>query len=525
MNKPVLMCVDDEEMILLSLKDQLREHFSRDFAIEMLESGDEALELARELVKSSVDIPVIICDQIMPGMKGNELLRHLHDLSPKTFSVLLTGQADAGAVGDAVNFANLYRYIPKPWEETDLILTIKEAVRSFYQDKQLEEQNRILQEMNENLEQLVRERTAEVVRQKEEIQEQMHSIERQHHELELRNDFIRSVFGRYVSDEVMDTVLRDPDGLQIGGAKRDISVLLSDLRGFTVLSERLDPEEVVRVLNRYFERMIEIISDHCGIVIEFLGDGIMTIFGAPKTLENHADHAVACALSMQQAMEELNLMHAEEGLPRIEMGIGVSSGEVVVGNIGSERRTKYGVIGHPANLAARIEALSTGQQVLVSAETLHRCRAEINVVQSFQVSVKGVDKPLAIHEVSAILDGFNVHFSPSRFELRDVPRDATLELTILDGKSVSDDVFTARLLSISGQQAVLEERERLFTHADVRLRTLIIDGARIPMEVYAKVTDCGSGSVTLRFTSILFADSEKHIEGLLGLSPSPENGS
>jgi|GEM_PF-1652092 len=525
MSKPVLMCVDDEEMILLSLKDQLREHFSGDFTIEMLESADEALELARDLVASSVDIPVIICDQIMPGMKGNELLRHLHEMSPKTFSVLLTGQADAGAVGDAVNHANLYRYIPKPWEETDLVLTIKEAVRSFYQDKQLEEQNRILKEMNENLEHLVRERTSEILRQKEEIQEQMHSIEQHRRELELRNDFIRSVFGRYVSDEVMDTVLRDPDGLEIGGAKRDISVLLSDLRGFTVLSERLDPVEVVRVLNRYFERMIEIISQHCGIVIEFLGDGIMTIFGAPKSLDNHADHAVACALSMQQAMEELNLVHAEEGLPRIEMGIGVSSGEVVVGNIGSVRRTKYGVIGHPANLAARIEALSTGQQVLVAAETLRRCRSDISIVQSFQVSVKGVDKPLKIHEVSAIHDGFNVRFSPSRLALRDVPRKATLELAILDGKSVSDHVFYAELLAVSGQQAVLGERKHLFTHADVRLRALIIDGERVPMEVYAKVTDCEDGRVTLRFTSILFADSEQHFEELLGLPPSREGES
>ncbi|MBN1447800.1 MAG: response regulator [Bacteroidetes bacterium] len=519
MSKPVLMCVDDEEMILLSLKDQLREHFSRDFAIEMLESGDEALELAKELIASAIDIPVIICDQIMPGMKGNDLLRELFVLSPKTFSVLLTGQADAGAVGDAVNNANLYRYIPKPWEETDLVLTIKEAVRSYYQDKKLEEQNRILTEMNENLEQLVADRTIEILRQKDEIQKQMHSIEEQRKELELRNGFIRDVFGRYVSDEVMKTILHDPAGLQIGGAKRVISVLLSDLRGFTIFSERLVPEEVVRILNRYFERMVEIISEHSGIVIEFLGDGIMAIFGAPKHLDDHADHAVACALSMQLAMEDINRMHETEGIPPVEMGIGVASGEVVVGNIGSLRRTKYGIIGYPANLAARIEALSTGRQVLISEETLQRCRSEVDIVRHFRVSVKGVDHPLTIYEASGIGNGFGIQFAPPRIALRPIEKTVSVEFAILDGKSVPDTTYAAKLLSVSSREAVLHEPVHLLPHADVRLHAMLVDGQRVPMEVYAKVTERQNDTVRLRFTSILFADSEKHFEELLGLPP------
>lgn len=517
MSKPVLMCVDDEEMILLSLKDQLRHHFSEDFLIEIIESGDEALDLAKDLISSSVDIPVIICDQIMPGMKGNELLRHLHTLTPKTFSVLLTGQADAGAVGDAVNHANLYRYIPKPWEETDLILTIKEAIRSFYQDKQLEEQNRALKEINETLEQRVSERTAEVVRQNEEIQKQMLSIERQREELQVRNEFIRNVFGRYVSDEVMNTVLKDPTGHQIGGAKRDISVLLSDLRGFTVLSDRLAPEEVVRILNRYFERMVEIISDYSGIVIEFLGDGIMAIFGAPKKLTNHAEHAVACALSMQMAMHEINAKHEAEGLPMIEMGIGVTSGEVVVGNIGSERRTKYGVIGTPANLAARIEALSTGQQVLVSSETLSRCTVDVDIEKEFEVSVKGVDTPLKIHSVSAIHDGFDVHFTPRKLVMRTVGKQVVLELAVLDGKSVSDTVLSATLVAISRQQALLTGCDTLQRHSDVRVRALNVDGERIPSEAYAKVTSVGPTGTTLRFTSLFLNETDTYYEQLLGL--------
>jgi class 3 adenylate cyclase len=511
------MCVDDEEMILLSLKDQLREHFSAEFKIEILESGEEALELVRDLLASATEIPVIICDQIMPGMKGNELLRELHSISPKTFNILLTGQADAGAVGDAVNSANLYRYIPKPWEETDLVLTIKEAVRGFYQDKKLEEQNRALKEMNENLETLVVERTSEVVEQKEEIQRQMLSIERQREELQVRNEFIRNVFGRYVSDEVMDAVLKNPEGLQIGGAKREISVLMSDLRGFTVLSEHLSAEEVVRILNRYLERMVEVIAEFSGIVIEFLGDGIMVIFGAPKRLANHAEHAIACALSMQNAITELNHLHDREGSPQLEMGIGISSGEVVVGNIGSERRTKYGVIGNAVNLAARIEGLSTGQQVLISSDTLDRCRVPIDVVRDFQVSVKGFDHPLRICEVSAIHESFEISFAPTLIEMQNVSKDVMLEISVLDGKSVSDTVMQCRLIAVSRQQAQLADCAKLQLRSDVRLIAMHVDGQRVVMEVYGKVTAVADTSVTLRFTSIFMGEAEAYYNALLGL--------
>ncbi len=519
MNKPVLLCVDDEEIILLSLKDQLREHFSEEFQLEMVESGDDALLLFEDLVASGIDVPVVICDQIMPGMKGNQLLRRIHSLSPKTFSVLLTGQADAGAVGDAVNHANLFRYIAKPWEETDLVLTIKEAVRSFYQDKQLQEQNLALQAMNENLEKIVEARTVEVVLQKEEIQRQMQNIEFQRQELELRNEFIRGVFGRYVSDEVMNTVLKNPEALQIGGAKRDITVLMSDLRGFTTLTDRLAPEAIMSLLNRYFERMIEIISEHSGIIIEFLGDGIMAIFGAPNHLDDHADSAIACALSMQLAMEDLNLVHVGEGLPEIEMGIGLTSGEVVVGNIGSERRAKYGVVGTPANLAARIEALSTGQQVLISAETLERCRGTVHIEHQFQVSVKGIKDPITIYDVSGITYGNVVSFRPRPEKMQHISREVGVELAVLDGKSVSNEHLYGKVEELSRRSARVRLVEAsLSRHSDVRICAVIIDGVRIETETYAKVTKSDDAAVTLRFTSLFFEESEALLQAILGES-------
>ncbi len=516
MSKPVLLCVDDEQIILLSLKDQLRHHFSEDFQLEMVESGDDALHLFEDLIAAGVDVPVVICDQIMPGMKGNQLLRRIHALSPKTFSVLLTGQADAGAVGDAVNHANLFRYIAKPWEETDLVLTIKEAIRSYYQDKQLQEKNLALQAINENLEKIVEARTVEIVLQKEEIQRQMQNIEFQRKELELRNEFIRGVFGRYVSDEVMNTVLKDPGALEIGGAKRDITVLISDLRGFTTLTDRLAPEEIMNLLNRYFKRMIEIISDHGGIIIEFLGDGIMAIFGAPNTLDHHADQAVACALSMQLAMEDLNRLHVEEGFPVIEMGIGLTSGEVVVGNIGSERRAKYGVVGTPANLAARIEALSTGQQVLISSDTLARCHGKVTVEHEFQVSVKGIKEPLTIFEVSGIDNGDAISFRPLPVLMETVRRNVTVELAVLDGKSVSREHLTGTVEKLSRQRSRIRLNEAtLPRHSDVRICAVSIGGDRYETETYAKVTVSEGHAVTIRFTSLFFKESDVLFDAIL----------
>jgi adenylate cyclase len=514
-SKPVILCVDDEDMILLSLRDQLRNHFSDTYRIEIIESGDEALEIARVLLRDHVDIPVIVCDQIMPGMKGNELLRHIHALSPKSFNILLTGQADASAVGDAVNYANLYRYIAKPWEETDLVLTIKEAIRSYYQDKKLEEQNETLREMNENLERLVKDRTREVVRQRDEIHRQMSSIETQRKDLEVRNDFIRRIFGRYVSDEVMVRLLEDPEGLQFGGERRDISVLFSDLRGFTTLTQLYPPETVVRVLNRYFESMVAIISEYNGIIIEFLGDGVMAVFGAPRRLPDHAESAVACALNMQNAMRAINEAHAHEGLPMMEMGIGISSGEVVIGNIGSEKRAKYGIVGTPANLAARIESLSTGQQVLISAETVQRCTAALRIDNTFDISVKGVPHPLRISDVSAIGGTYNVSFSPLLAEMSPVYAGVQVDLAVLDGKSLSDARISATLLACSIHRARIHPDLPLPRYSDVRICRIRTASEERVTEVYAKVVAQSDGDYVLRFTSMFSTDAENFLNGLL----------
>lgn len=188
--RPVIICVDDEKLILDSLKGQLQHKFNSECNLEIAESAEEALELLDELMEEEIEVPLVISDQIMPGMKGDELLVRINQISPRTNKILLTGQASAEAVGNALNNAKLYRYISKPWEEADLVLTAREAIKSFYKDKTITEQNEALKESvqelkkakdelevyNTKLESLVEERTRQVVDQKEEIEKKNDSI-------------------------------------------------------------------------------------------------------------------------------------------------------------------------------------------------------------------------------------------------------------------------------------------------------------------------------------------------------------
>ena len=147
--KPVIICVDDEITILRSLRAELQEAISNDYLIEIAEDGEDTLELVEELLEDEYEIPLIISDQIMPEMKGDELLKRVHQLSPKTLKVMLTGQADLEAVGRAIKHAQLYRYIAKPWQSEDLQLTVTEAIHSYFQDKKLALKNAKLQELNQ----------------------------------------------------------------------------------------------------------------------------------------------------------------------------------------------------------------------------------------------------------------------------------------------------------------------------------------------------------------------------------------
>jgi adenylate cyclase len=186
------------------------------------------------------------------------------------------------------------------------------------------------------------------------------ALEQMAKELQLHNRFIRKTFGRYLTDDVVKSLLESPEGLKLGGERRKVTLMMTDLRGFTSMSGRLAPEQVVAMLNRYLGTMVEVIQEYQGTIDEFIGDAIFTLFGAPVQRDDDAERAVACAMAMQLALAGVNAQNRAAGLPEVEMGIGIHTGEVVVGNIGSDRRTKYGVVGSHVNLTARIESYTVG---------------------------------------------------------------------------------------------------------------------------------------------------------------------
>jgi len=213
-------------------------------------------------------------------------------------------------------------------------------------------------------------------------------------------DLIRDTFGSYLSEDVVAEILESPGGLDLGGELREITILVSDLRGFTTLSESLEPRVIVELINRYFETMTDIIMRHGGTIDEFTGDGILVFFGAPRAFPDHPQRAVDCAIEMQSAMQDLNTRNLELGLPGLEMGIGINCGELVVGNIGSEKRKKYGAVGNPINVAFRVEGQTSGGEILITPTVQRKIRSDPNIVSSREAQLKGIDEPLTLYQVA-----------------------------------------------------------------------------------------------------------------------------
>ena len=176
--------------------------------------------------------------------------------------------------------------------------------------------------------------------------------------------------------------------------------MMSDIRSFTTLVEHLPPEQVVTLLNRYLGKMTDIILEYGGTIDEFLGDAVLAAFGAPSDMKDHAERAVACAIAMQAAMDEINHYNNVDGLPQIEMAIALNTGEVVAGNIGSERRSKYGFVGHEVNVTSRIEDAALPNEILISERTLNCLNKEHFVVgPARNLKPKGIEETLAVFPI------------------------------------------------------------------------------------------------------------------------------
>ncbi len=325
------------------------------------------------------------------------------------------------------------------------------------------------------------------------------------HELERRNEFIRATFGRYLTDDVVASLLDTPEGLQLGGEKRPVTVLMSDLRGFTSMSNRLEPEQVVAVLNRYLGSMAEVITQYKGTIDEFIGDAILVIFGAPVRYDDHAPRAVACAVAMQLAMDAVNAQNRRAGLPGIAMGIGVNTGDVVVGNIGSDKRAKYGVVGSAVNLTARIESYTVGGQILISDTTRRAVESLVTIDNHMEIEAKGVDRPITIYDVKGIGGDYDLFLPQHEAAWVLLSEALPLHYTILEGKYLKDEVVSGHIVKLSTEGAEIHSATPVAPMSNLKIQVTTPRGETIPGDLYAKAMGSlpgGQAGFTVHFTSL-----------------------
>ncbi len=352
-NSGTILAVDDTE----ENRDLLSRYLRRNgHEVITASSGQQALDIL-----ASTPVDAILLDLIMPDMDGHEVLRQVKsDEELRSIPVIvISGMQDTPEIIRCIE-AGADDYLFKPFNSVLLQARIQAGLeRKRWLDK----------------EQAYRD------------------------QLERSQRFIRHTFGRYVSDEIVENLLEKPEGLKLGGDQREVTILMADIRGFTSICEKLAPNRVVKLLNIYLGAMSDIIIEHLGTIDEFIGDAILAIYGAPTSREDDAVRALKCALAMQEAISEINRTNLAEQLPEISIGIAVNTGTVIAGNIGSERRSKYGVVGHAVNLTARIEDYCQSGEILISESTLAAVEQPLNIGRSERVTAKGINQPVAIYEL------------------------------------------------------------------------------------------------------------------------------
>jgi adenylate cyclase len=313
---------------------------------------------------------------------------------------------------------------------------------------------------------------------------------------------MRKNLGRYLTDEVLVNILETPSGLKLGGERRKVTVLFSDLRGFSAMSEQLSPEQVVQILNLYLGMMTDVINQYKGTINEFMGDGIFIMFGAPICRPDDSQRAIACAIAMQKAMQQVNEQNLQLNLPQLEMGIGINTGEVVAGNIGSQKRAQYTVIGSHVNLAARIETYTVGGQVLISEHTRQDAQVDLQITGEMQIEPKGMKEPITIYEVSGIGGEYKLSLPEDNDVMVQLQSPVAVEYQILQGKQAVGTLFSGELVNLSEKKAVLHSLHPLQNLANLKLK-LLNEPQLATVDIYAKVIKKREeNQFLLRFTNL-----------------------
>jgi class 3 adenylate cyclase len=459
--QPTVLIVDDNPENLSFLAELLGKNgcditLAQDGAMALASIEDECPAL-------------ILLDIMMPDMNGYEVCEHLkaNEQTREIPVIFLSALTDVFDKIKAFRVGGV-DYITKPFQGAEVIARIKTHLSLQNLQKRLQAQNQ---------------------------------------ELQQKNELIRRVFGRYLSDEVVNTLLETESGLALGGERRKITILTSDIRGFTAQTNQLPPEQIIEILNLYLKMMADVITHYQGTINEFMGDGILVFFGAPILREKEAERAVACAVAMQLAMTEVNEKVQSMGFAPLEMGIGINTGHVVVGNVGSEKRTKYSAIGNEVILTYRIESYTVGGQIFISESTLKQVRHIIKIGHERTVKPKGITEPITIYDVQGIGGKYNLYLPQEEETWFSLKKTIPLQYTVLEGKHVSDQVLNGQILKLSVKGALIacEVEPDLVPEPleNIKLNLLIPGQSTVTEDIYAKVLSKKADDyLFLRFTGI-----------------------
>ncbi len=302
-------------------------------------------------------------------------------------------------------------------------------------------------------------------------------------------DLLKRMFGRYLSTEVMNSLIENPSALELGGERRRVTIMMTDLRGFTPMSERLEPEQVVQMLNAYFEIMVEVILKHNGTINEIIGDALLVIFGAPQDMPDRSQRAIACAIEMQNAMDQVNAENRVQGLPELEMGIGINETEVIVGNIGSSKRSKYTVVGSGVNMTSRIESYTVGGQILISESVRQEAGGILRIDARREVLPKGSETPLRIYEVGGIAGDYNLALDRKEPVLVTLTRQIPLRYTVLEGKNIGEKGLEGSVIRLSEKTAVISLEGPLELLTNLKMNIFDVDERLSTRDFYGKVIE------------------------------------
>jgi len=454
-----ILVVDDTPENIQLLAGILKE---KGYQISVATNGRQALE-----VLSRVQPDLILLDVMMPEMDGFETCRRIKASEQwrQIPIIFLTAKTETADVVQGFELGAV-DYVAKPFNAHELLARVDTHLT-------MDELRRSLAEKNL--------------------------------ELAKAHELVRRAFGRYVSEEVAESILQSPDGLELGGEEREVTILMSDLRGFTAMAARSSPHDVIEILNIYLEAMVEVISRYEGTIDEIIGDAILVIFGAPLASQDHAAKAVACGLAMHLALVDVNQRLSARGVAELEMGIGIHTGRVIVGNIGSLRRTKYAAVGSNVNLAGRIESFTTGGQLLISENTRDKLKCPIRVDAQFKVEPKGSTQSLELYEVGEIGDPYNIGLPRKVSALLSLREPLPVSFTVLEEKFVGRTVHEGQLVAISDTEAVVTSDVTLVPLTNLKIVLRSVTELNGTGEIYAKVIGAVPGDSSgyrIRFTSV-----------------------